>query len=296
MSCPYYNDSKTDPWNGIYCEKINARPGVKFWSSYCDHKYEQCPYMGGDDPYELVNKKTVAEPQREESKTEKEVDDSSSSYYYPDPVSTSAPASSVSSRGMGGGILLFDNFLFKIFAYLIIFTLCTISSTPTVAYQSFGLDTDGTLVDVLTFIHLCGAAMLAAYSVNELADGSILKGLIGPALAAALVYGLKSSARWFTPLQIVSSVTLTLLGLPCGFVIVVGCLIAKMILPHIMGPEKWADTQEMVYFVAVILAIISSVCTIKNKIFSSFYLPNWISGLRVQIRQKIRKNRVLKRR
>lgn len=53
MSCSYFNQSKDDIWNGIYCNKIGGRPGNSYWKYYCDSNCSDCPYLGGRDPYEL---------------------------------------------------------------------------------------------------------------------------------------------------------------------------------------------------------------------------------------------------
>ncbi len=65
MPCGYYNEKKTNLGDGIYCDYIGGRPGVKYWNCYCNHDYSRCPYRNGDDPYEL-HPDTKARKKREE--------------------------------------------------------------------------------------------------------------------------------------------------------------------------------------------------------------------------------------
>ena len=71
MACRYYNEEKTDPWNGIYCNYMGGRPGVKYWSCYCDGNSSRCPILGGDDPYEL-DPETVRRRREEEERKRRE--------------------------------------------------------------------------------------------------------------------------------------------------------------------------------------------------------------------------------
>lgn len=57
MPCPWYNEEKNSVSSGIYCNRIDGRPGNKFWSCYCKVRYEDCPHNGGSDPFELVYQK-----------------------------------------------------------------------------------------------------------------------------------------------------------------------------------------------------------------------------------------------
>ncbi len=67
MPCPYFNKEKDNTWDGIYCNRMGGRPGVKYWNCYCDHRYSDCPIYGGDDPYEL-DPRTRERKKREEDK------------------------------------------------------------------------------------------------------------------------------------------------------------------------------------------------------------------------------------
>lgn len=67
MPCPYFNKEKDNTWDGIYCNRMGGRPGVKYWKCYCDHRYSDCPIYGGDDPYEL-DPRTRERKKREEDK------------------------------------------------------------------------------------------------------------------------------------------------------------------------------------------------------------------------------------
>lgn len=45
MSCPFYNQEKESLGSGIYCNKIDGRPGVRYWSQYCKSNHENCPFL-----------------------------------------------------------------------------------------------------------------------------------------------------------------------------------------------------------------------------------------------------------
>ena len=73
MSCPYSNKEKDSIWNGIYCNRMGGRPGVKYWDCYCNHRYSDCPIYGGDDPYELDPNTRERKKREEDHKKSNEV-------------------------------------------------------------------------------------------------------------------------------------------------------------------------------------------------------------------------------
>lgn len=112
MTCPYYNESKENMLDGIYCDKIDGRPGVRFWGHYCKSNNKDCPYMGGSDPYEDDYELACARKQKREA--DKKLKDAQESYKreqeranvtasYTSKSSTSDSYSSSSSYSSGGG-------------------------------------------------------------------------------------------------------------------------------------------------------------------------------------------------
>ena len=75
MPCPYYNKEKDNIADGIYCNRMGGRPGVRYWQCYCDHNYRDCPIYdpNAEDPFELDPRTTERKKRAEDSKKANEV-------------------------------------------------------------------------------------------------------------------------------------------------------------------------------------------------------------------------------